>query len=69
MEIDYDKGADALYIRFRKGRFARNKRVDSDTIFDFDGSGNLLGIELLDASKRIPDTSLSAIRVKNIAVR
>ena len=54
MEINYDKEADAMYIEFRKGDFSKNKKIDDFTVVDFDEKGNLLGIELLDASKRIP---------------
>ncbi len=66
MEITYDNDADAMYIEFRKGEFARNKKLDDLTIIDLDGEGNILGIELLDVSKRIPLESLSEINVKNL---
>ena len=36
MEISLDWKADALYIKFQEGKFARNKRVDDDTIIDLD---------------------------------
>ncbi len=68
MEIAYDKEADAMYIEFRKGKFARNKKIDDVTIIDIDGDGNMLGIELLDVSKRIPPESLSKVHVRNILV-
>ncbi len=66
MEITYDKEADAMYIEFRKGDFAKNKKVDEFTIIDMDSNGNLLGIELLEVSKRIPLASLSEVNVKNL---
>ena len=66
MEISYDKEADAMYIEFRKGDFARNKKIDDFTIVDYDKNGNILGIELLDVSKRIPVESLSQVNVKNL---
>ena len=66
MEISYDKEADAMYIEFRKGEFSKNKKIDSSTVIDFDKNGNILGIELLDASRRIPKKSLSEVNVKNI---
>lgn len=68
MEINYDKEADAMYIEFRKGDFSKNKKIDDFTVVDFDEKGNLLGIELLDASKRIPQKSLSQVHVKNLAI-
>lgn len=66
MEINYDKEADAIYIGFRTGEFAKNKKIDDFTIIDLDKNNNILGIELLDASKRIPKESLSKVNVKNL---
>ncbi|MEK6847367.1 MAG: DUF2283 domain-containing protein [Nanoarchaeota archaeon] len=66
MEITYDKEADAMYIEFRSGEFAKNKKIDDFTIIDLDKDGNILGIELLEVSKRIPIKSLSEINVKNL---
>ena len=66
MEISYDKEADAMYIEFRKGEFAKNKKVDDFTIIDFDKGGKILGIELLEVSTRIPIESLSEIHFKNL---
>lgn len=66
MEIRYDKEADAMYIRFRKGTFAKNRKIDDFTIMDFDVAGKLLGIELLDVSKRFPRKSLAEVHVKNL---
>jgi uncharacterized protein YuzE len=68
MEIHYDKEADALYITFRAGKFARNRKVDDTTILDLDAKGNILGIELLSASKRFPPAALAEVRVKNMTV-
>jgi len=66
MEITYDKEADAMYIEFRKGNFFKNKKIDDFTIIDLDEQGNILGIELLNVSERIPLESLSEINVKNL---
>ena len=66
MEISYDKQADAMYIEFQKGLFAKNKKVDDFTIIDLDKDGNILGIELLEVSKRIPLESLSEVHIKNL---
>ncbi len=64
MEISFDSKADAMYIEFRKGDFAKNKKIDDFTIIDLDKEGNILGIELLDISKRIPKESLKEVHVK-----
>jgi len=41
MEINYDKDADARYIKFRKGEFAKNKKLDDFTVIDLDKRGNI----------------------------
>lgn len=64
MEISFDAQADALYIKFSNGKFAKNKKVDEETILDYDSKGKLLGIEILFASKRIAGKYLSNIKIK-----
>ena len=66
MEIEYDKEADALYITLRDGEFDHNQKVDDNTILDFDKSGNLLGIEVLWVSERMPPQTLSELHIRNI---
>ena len=64
MKISYDKEADAVYIEFSRSKFAKNKKIDDNTIIDLDKGGNILGIEFLDASKRIPKKSLTEVSVE-----
>jgi len=64
MEITYDTKADALYIRLRDGEFGSNKEIEEGIILDLDKEGCLLGLEILDASRRIPLSQLASISVK-----
>lgn len=64
MEITYDKSADAMYIRLRKGKFAKNKQIDDRTIVDLDKKGKVLGIELLETSNWIKP--ISTIKIKKL---
>jgi len=66
MKITFDKEADALYIEFNEGEFAANKKIDNDTIADLDENGNILGIEMLNVSKKISKDFLSDISIKNL---
>ena len=66
MKIEFDKDADAIYIEFGKGEFAKNKKIDNDTMIDLDKDDNILGIEILNVSKRMPKDFLSDIRVTNL---
>ncbi|MBI2100205.1 MAG: DUF2283 domain-containing protein [Candidatus Vogelbacteria bacterium] len=53
MKITYDKKVDALYLHFQEGVFARNKEVEEGIILDIGKGNKILGLEILDASKRI----------------
>ena len=64
MEISLDLKADALYIKFQEGKFAKNKRIDDDTIIDLDAKGRLLGIEILNVTKKVPVKDLAGVSVK-----
>jgi len=66
MKITYDKEADAIYIEFSSEEFASNKKIDNNTIIDLDKNGKIIGIELLNVSKRIPKEALSEINFKNL---
>ncbi len=58
-KITYDEKADALYIAFGEGP-ATVQEVAEGIALDWDSEGRLLGIEILDASKRLAD--LEALR-------
>ncbi|MBI2050472.1 MAG: DUF2283 domain-containing protein [Parcubacteria group bacterium] len=52
MNISYDNQADAMYIKLKEGAFGSNEEVSEGVILDLSDIGDLLGIEILDASKR-----------------
>lgn len=66
MKITFDKEADAVYIESDRGDFASNKKIDNNPIIDVDTNGNIIGIELLNVSKRVPKNFLSRISVENL---
>lgn len=53
MKITYDKKIDAMYLQFQKGTFSRNKEIEDGIILDIGKGNKILGIEILNASKRI----------------
>ena len=52
MKIEYDQQADAMYIRLRVGVVAESEEVRPGVVLDFDTQGQVLGIEMLNVSKR-----------------
>lgn len=51
MKIRYDRKVDALSIRFNNKRYAESDEVSEGIIFDYDRDGNIIGMEILNASK------------------
>jgi uncharacterized protein YuzE len=58
MNIQYDKIADAIYIQLKKGKIQSTVEVSNIVLHDLDNKGNVLGIELLNASKQLSSKEL-----------
>lgn len=67
MKITIDKEANAMYIEVSDEKFAKNRKIDDETILDLDANGKIIGIELLNVSERMTKDFLSDIRVQNLA--
>lgn len=55
MKITYDKEVDAMYVYFRKGRISKTLEIGANFLADLDSRGNILGMEILNASKYISE--------------
>jgi len=66
MRIRIDKDADAMYIELSDAPFSKNQKIDNSTIVDMDNKGNIIGIEVLNVSKRISKDFLSTVSVENV---
>ncbi|MFH1890813.1 MAG: DUF2283 domain-containing protein [Candidatus Kuenenbacteria bacterium] len=51
MNISYDNVADAMYIKLKEGPFGDNEEIAEGIILDLSSNHELLGIEILEASK------------------
>ncbi|MBI4045072.1 MAG: DUF2283 domain-containing protein [Candidatus Diapherotrites archaeon] len=61
MRINFDKKADALYIRFSEEKYFESDELREGIILDLDKSGKVIGLEILDVSKNLPKESLNKI--------
>ncbi|OGE05346.1 hypothetical protein A3I53_03495 [Candidatus Curtissbacteria bacterium RIFCSPLOWO2_02_FULL_40_13b] len=52
MKISYDPKVDAMYIRFRNGRYDHTKKITDEILVDVTKKGEVLGLEILDAKKQ-----------------
>ena len=65
MKLHYDKKIDALYIRLNDKRYVESDEISDGVIFDYDSKGKIIGIEILEASRKFPkDFSRSMVNAK-----
>jgi uncharacterized protein YuzE len=67
MGIQYDREADALYIRSRDEKPADNVDVEDGLTIDLDHRRRPIGIEILYVSKRFPPDTLQSVTIENFA--
>jgi len=53
MLIKYDKEVDVVYIQFSEKKVSESDEDKPGIILDYDDEGNIVGIEVLEASKKI----------------
>lgn len=53
MKIKYDKEVDVLYIVFSENKISESNEDKPGIILDYDNAGSIVGIEILNASKKM----------------
>lgn len=63
MRIEYDKDSDTAYIYFKKineGEIVQTISLNDSVNIDLDKDGRTLGIEILNASKNLPENAIKS---------
>ncbi|HXE53225.1 MAG TPA: DUF2283 domain-containing protein [Tepidisphaeraceae bacterium] len=69
MRISYDQEVDAMYIRLLEGDFeCRNVVLTDEITLDFGPQEQLVGIEILDASRVVGQGKLPKLVVDHLSV-
>ena len=66
MRLRVDKEADALYLRLDDSEIVDSEEVKPGVILDYDEADNVVGIEILNLSKRIKSHVLPHLNVEAI---
>lgn len=66
MKIEYDPEADALYIQIREAHPSDNIDIEEGVTVDVDERGHIVGLEILDASKRLSPSDLTSITIEKL---
>lgn len=63
MNVTYDPHTDTLSIVLIPGQVAESDEDKPGVILDYDAAGRLVGLEILDASKTMPDPASVNLKV------
>lgn len=58
MKLKVDEKADALYLRLDESKIVDSQEVQPGVVLDFAENGEVVGIEILRLSKRVPKVDL-----------
>jgi uncharacterized protein YuzE len=61
MRIDFDRGADALYIRLDDAEIESTVEAREGVHLDIDAKGRVVGIEVLSVTRTLPDADLTRV--------
>jgi len=66
LKLEYDRQADAIYIRLREAEVENTRELDDHVIIDLDANGRMVGIELLFVSDYLRPEDLESFTVTNL---
>jgi len=62
MRLKIDHKSDALYFRLDESAVVESEEIKPGVILDYDSSNNVVGIEILGLSKRVPPEKLKSLQ-------
>jgi uncharacterized protein YuzE len=68
MKIEYDREADALYILLRDAEIDDNLDIAEGVSVDLDANRQVIGFEILDASKKLSLSDIANITIENLPI-
>ena len=64
MKADYDRDVDVLTVIFSDAQVEESDEVKPGVILDYDAAGNIVGLEILDASRRVENPAAMEFAVR-----
>ncbi len=58
MRVHFDKESDALYFRLDDSKIVESEEVKPGIVLDYNDQNQVVGFEILNAGKRVPESSL-----------
>lgn len=68
MKADYDRAMDVLTVVFGDAPVEESDEIKPGVIVDYDASGNVVGLEILDASLRVSSPATMEFKEKSLFI-
>lgn len=62
MKVHYDENADAIYFRLDQSDILESEEIRPGIIIDFNADNEVVGIEILDVKRRVPQSDLKQMQ-------
>ena len=62
MKVHFDEKIDALYFRLDDSKIIESEEVKPGIILDFNEKNQVVGVEILNVKKRVPEASLKEMK-------
>jgi len=66
MRLKVDKTSDALYLRLDEDAVVESEEVQPGIVLDYDAAGNMVGVEILNLSKRVAPERLRVLQLETV---
>ncbi len=66
MKLNVDKSADALYLRLDDSSVVESEEVSPGVVLDYNESNEVVGVEILNLSKRSSGLNLSTLEFQTV---
>jgi uncharacterized protein YuzE len=66
MRLKVDKESDALYLRLDETAVVESEEVQPGVILDYDAADNVVGVEILNLSKRVAPERLRVLQLETV---
>jgi uncharacterized protein YuzE len=66
MRLKVDREADALYLRLDDSAITESEEVSPGVVLDFNQQNQVVGIEMLNLSKRAPGLNLTELQFQTV---
>lgn len=66
MRLKVDHKNDALYFRLDESAIVESEEIKPGVILDYDANNNVVGIEMLDLSKRVSVQMLKSLQFETV---